>query len=392
MIDINFSWRSLQEEDDMRKGRTYGKKSGLANSKVAASFGEPSSGKRKPLGAITNGAKPAGHAVEEDDSDDSVQNLYSNSGPEIRFAHHGFRNTAATVISDPKVARHTRFGTDGTECIRSVHSGLSQLVDGISKLAVKEESSGCARSNEQAADGEASLKDTSDNSAVDVTSGAEDLCVEPLLSVVAELYPENWDFCDWEDVFSNDINIQVSKIAEASFSEVYCLSSPDGMSSIVKVMRIKVDAERGNANWDTLTTASTMISELRIMRSLDRIPGFVQLAQACIARGPSCRLLSDAHDAYRARFGDTEHMRPRYYTDDTTFLVVELSDAGHVLEHIQITSINEVWDVLVSTTLALARAEVSVEFEVRISYFVNRQCCLLIILIAPRLTREQHLL
>jgi hypothetical protein len=60
---------------------------------------------------------------------------------------------------------------------------------------------------------------------------------------------------------------------------------------------------------------------------------------------------------------------PSRYLDDTTFLVVELGDAGKSLENWELDSVDQLWDIFLLETIALARAEEVAMFEVR-SWFI----------------------
>lgn len=355
----------------MVKGRIYGKKKSLASSRAAAIFGESSTSDRKPLGDITNGV----NCLKLDESDDSdATTLYpSDSETEIRFAHHGFRNTAATLSQPRRYTHRTRFGGDGAESIRSVDSELSQLIELGAKLALNGEPLESTKSDEEDVETDTTSKYVVEDCADDLTLEIEDpLSLSPLFAAIRKDSLGPLGFHDWGDVIVEDSGIQVEKIAEASFAEVYRVKGPAGNSNIVKVVRIKVAAEECCEKYESFTTANDMVSELRIINSLVPVPGFVRFSRAYVVKGHPCTQLVDAYDAYSASHGGhSEHIDPRHYTDKSTFLIVELADAGFVLEDIDITNIDEVWDVMVGVTMALARAELDREFEVCISCTSN---------------------
>jgi hypothetical protein len=366
----------------MFKGRTYGKKKGLASSRAAVIFGESSTADRKPLGDITNGLNTL--KLDESNDSDATTMYPSDSETEIRFAHHGFRNTVATVPEPRRYTHPTRFGGDGAQSIRSVDSEVSQLTELGAKLALNEEPLESTTSGEEDVESDTTLKDVIEDCADDLTLETEDpLSLSPLFAAIKKDALGPLGFHDWGDVIVEDSCIQVEKIAEASFAEVYRVKSPAGNSNIVKVMRIKVAAEEGCENYEGFTIANDMVSELRIINSLVPVPGFVRFSRAYVVKGHPCTQLVDAYDAYSASHGGhSEHMDPRQYTDESTFLIVELADAGFVLEDIEITNINEVWDVMVGVTMALARAELDREFEVCIPCTSNPNVFLLTIPVA----------
>ncbi|KAH8653440.1 hypothetical protein BX600DRAFT_79147 [Xylariales sp. PMI_506] len=170
---------------------------------------------------------------------------------------------------------------------------------------------------------------------------------------------------------------KIVKIAEASYAEVYRVMNERG-TSIIKVIRMEspikpqTKTQQKSGLVDEMPhSESDLIGELKISEWLADIPGFVVYKERYIVQGKACRELLETHQAFhkRAKRKDPDRLQfypsPSRYLDDTKFLVVELGDAGIALEDFALKSIEQVWDIFFHVAIALARAEVQVEFEHR---------------------------
>lgn len=177
----------------------------------------------------------------------------------------------------------------------------------------------------------------------------------------------------------------IFKIAEASFAEVYRINTKDG-TSIIKVLQLKVPTDPACSEISTAIDATDLVAEIRIMNILAEVPGFVGFKDAHLMQGRWAPALHAAYteflsedidgheEAYEEEEGDggeDEGEEPKSYfpdpeifTDESTFLVLELADAGTVLEECEVTTIDQVWDLLLGVIMALSRAEAMCEFEV----------------------------
>lgn len=169
---------------------------------------------------------------------------------------------------------------------------------------------------------------------------------------------------------------QITKIAEASYAEVYRVTNERGIS-IIKVIRmdspIKAQTkaqERSGLVDEEPRPEADLAGELRISEWLADIPGFVVYKERYVVRGKACRELLETHQAFhrRAKRKDPNRLQyypsPSRYLDDTKFLVVELGDAGTALEDFELRSADQLWDIFFHVAIALARAEAQIEFEV----------------------------
>lgn len=171
---------------------------------------------------------------------------------------------------------------------------------------------------------------------------------------------------------------RIVKIAEASYAEVYRVTNERG-TSIIKVIRMqspikaktKAQEKSGLVDEEPHSEADLM-GELKISELLADIPGFVVYKERYIVQGKACRELLETHQAFhkKVKRQDPDRLQfypsPSRYLDGTKFLVVELGDAGIALEDFELTTADQLWDIFFHVTIALARAETHIEFEVRL--------------------------
>lgn len=168
------------------------------------------------------------------------------------------------------------------------------------------------------------------------------------------------------------VNSTLTKIAEASFAEVYRITTLSA-TSIVKIMPLKSPDDPASLIRTYASSISDVIPELRIMNTLTEIPGFVTFKGARIVTGNQSPEFVKAWEVWGRRDDyvpedewewNSEFEHPLKYGEDALFLAIELGDAGEVLEDVIIDSVEKVWDAWLGAVIALARAEVLNEFEV----------------------------
>jgi serine/threonine-protein kinase haspin len=171
----------------------------------------------------------------------------------------------------------------------------------------------------------------------------------------------------WADLLPEECT--VIKIAEASYAEVYRITIASGETSIIKVMRIESPEDPASGKCGTAIRVENIVSEVRIMNALTELPGFVRFKDAHIILGRSVQAFIDAYEHREAvqKGRRSQFPHPKFYTDQSEFLAIELGDAGCVLEDFAVTSIDQVWDILLGTILALAKGEMASEFEASFS-------------------------
>lgn len=194
--------------------------------------------------------------------------------------------------------------------------------------------------------------------------------VKPIIDAILLDSRPNLSIQEWSDVLLPGVKLE--KIAEASFAEVYRVQTKKE-SSIIKILNLRVSGDKASMHRDHANLPSAVVSELRIMNALTPIPGFVRFADAHVVQGAVPLIVKKAWKKYAVAKEGTHHQTdktdPDDYCDDSMFLVMELGNAGTCLEDLKVESVHQIWDVLIGTTMALARAEFSHQFEVRIIVF-----------------------
>lgn len=196
----------------------------------------------------------------------------------------------------------------------------------------------------------------------------------------------------------------ITKIAEASFSEVYRLaatSTIDGhkQESVLKMIALKtppnaplpsdmktrgVRDRKGNAAKEMAKRAekdewksnvADVLSEVKLLQNLNHIPGFTVFRDLTLVQGKPSSMFSKAWTAWnksRPRGRKSEFPDPSKkasYDEMQLWAVIEMQDAGTDCEKIMemdgLASIWEVWDVFWGVCLSVAKAEEACRFEHR---------------------------
>ncbi|KOS17203.1 putative serine/threonine-protein kinase haspin -like protein [Escovopsis weberi] len=207
----------------------------------------------------------------------------------------------------------------------------------------------------------------------------DDLGKEPVEEVASDKEPQGEEpslrVLTWEDVCP--FGDTITKIAEASYAEVYRVTNERGVS-IIKVIRIqspikaqtKTQVKSGLVDEEP-HSEDDLDGELRISEWLADIPGFVVYKERYIVQGKTTKQLLETHQAFQKKMKKEDPGRAQYYPspsrylDDTKFMVVELGDAGTALEDWALVNENQLWDIFLLEAIALARAEDIAMFEHR---------------------------
>ncbi|EFQ27167.1 hypothetical protein CGRA01v4_07486 [Colletotrichum graminicola] len=179
----------------------------------------------------------------------------------------------------------------------------------------------------------------------------------------------------WDEVCPPGDTIE--KIAEASYAEVYRVRNERG-TSIIKCIRLESPIkaqtkaqERSGLVDEEPHSEDDMRGELRISEWLADIPGFVIYKERYLVKGKAPKCLLETHQGFHRKMKrkDPDRLQfypsPSRYLDDTTFLVVELGDAGTALEDFELANSSQLWDIFFHVAVALARAEDLACFEHR---------------------------
>ncbi|TDZ29362.1 Serine/threonine-protein kinase haspin-like protein hrk1 [Colletotrichum spinosum] len=177
----------------------------------------------------------------------------------------------------------------------------------------------------------------------------------------------NYRVLTWEEVCPPGDTIE--KIAEASYAEVYRVRNERG-TSIIKCIRLESPIkaqtkaqERSGLVDEEPHSEDDMRGELRISEWLADIPGFVIYKERYLVKGKAPKCLLETHQVFhrKTKRKDPDRLQfypsPSRYLEDTTFLVVELGDAGTALEDFELVDSSQLWDIFFLVAIALARAE-----------------------------------
>jgi serine/threonine-protein kinase haspin len=208
------------------------------------------------------------------------------------------------------------------------------------------------------------------------------------------------------DSWSSELepHFEITKIAEASFSEVYRLSALNAtgitsQESVLKIVALKTPpdaplpsqlhtravrdregqvekemAERyENDVWKS--DVADVLSEVKLLQNLNHIPGFTNFRDMTILQGRPSTAFANAWKAWnksRPRGKKSEFPDPSKktsYDDTQLWAIVEMQDAGtdceKLMEQGGLSSIWEVWDVFWGVSLSVAKAEEACRFEHR---------------------------
>lgn len=197
---------------------------------------------------------------------------------------------------------------------------------------------------------------------------------------------------------------EITKIAEASYSEVYRLSAISAATgireeSVLKVVALKTPAgeplpcqrseravrdiekqmtkemeEREEKNWYK-SHVHDVLSEVKLLQTLNHIPGFTNFRDLTILQGRPSAAFNNAWRAWnkerprgkKSYFADPS--KKTSYDDTQLWAVVEMQDAGidceKLMEAEGLCTIWEIWDVFWGVCLSVAKAEEACQFEHR---------------------------
>lgn len=173
----------------------------------------------------------------------------------------------------------------------------------------------------------------------------------------------------------------VAKLAEGSYGEVYKLhlreeSCRPAVSKsklaklqaygdgVFKVVPLRAQSGPGSKKF---TTIDEIVSEVKMLKYLDPIPGFARFREIHVVQGRFPESFQSAWDYYKKTKDDCMNPNPsskKAYPDTQLWAIVEMDDAGCELEKFNWASIFQIYDIFWGVAMALARAEEYALFEV----------------------------
>ncbi len=190
-------------------------------------------------------------------------------------------------------------------------------------------------------------------------------------------------FQSWSDSIAELFTI--SKIAEASYGEVYRLSMKDAKpgftrtdESVLKIIALRPPADnmengksRTGKAWQNKIAAMSAVEdvagEVRLLQRMSPVPGFTNFRECRVMEG---RLPTQFIAAWKdfdknvkkSLFADPG--KKNSYGEDQVWAIVEMQDAGKDLESVKVESVWMCWDVFWGVAIALAKGEEMARFEV----------------------------
>lgn len=173
----------------------------------------------------------------------------------------------------------------------------------------------------------------------------------------------------------------VAKLAEGSYGEVYKLHLREEAArpvvsksklaklraygdGVFKVVPLRAKSGPGSKKF---TSIEEIVSETRMLKYLDPIPGFARFREIHVVRGRFPEPFQKAWEYYKETKDDCLNPNPaskKSYPDSQLWAIVEMDDAGCELEKFSWSSIFQVYDIFWGVAMALARAEEYAMFEV----------------------------
>lgn len=225
-------------------------------------------------------------------------------------------------------------------------------------------------------------------------------------------------YADWCKQLSD--HFEITKIAEASFSEVYRLSLLEEYSdlsssdeSVFKIIPLRnpdsaLNTKRKKAKTSTpkqnegLSSPADVANEVRLLLRMNEVPGFTNFRDIRVIQGkppkPFIKAYKDFNALQEKRRKDLslfpDPSKKTSYPDDQLWAIIEMQDAGklyfsgasidmhetltdpsysfvlgtdleQIVEASTCTSIFLVWDIFWQTVFSLAKGEEAAEFEHR---------------------------
>ena len=200
--------------------------------------------------------------------------------------------------------------------------------------------------------------------------------VRPLLEFATDVSDRRspGDFQKWADEL--DEHLEVEKIAEASYGEVYKLRAKNHAAasrsdvaheSVLKVLPLKPRVIPRTARTDHMSAVDDVLVEARTLMRMSVIPGFTNLRDIRVMQGRFPKQFVRAWKAYLQDGAESyfpDPSKPRAYPKSQLWVVIEMENAGKDLERFPLRSAVQTWDIFWSVALAIAKGEDLARFEV----------------------------
>jgi serine/threonine-protein kinase haspin len=192
-------------------------------------------------------------------------------------------------------------------------------------------------------------------------------------------------FSAWSDQLSS--HFAVTKIAEASFGEVYRLSLLKAHSalgktdeSVLKIIALKPPtstkrkmSKAAKKRTEMMSDPEDVAAEVRLMQRMTCTPGFTNFREICVLQGRP----GDAFAAAWSSWNNSQETKNKEvsvfpdpskkasYSEYQLWAVIEMQDAGTDLENTKVANVWLAWDIFWGVVLALGKGEEAARFEHR---------------------------
>jgi len=169
----------------------------------------------------------------------------------------------------------------------------------------------------------------------------------------------------------------ISKLGEATYSEVFTLVDSDGTTAVLKVIPFSSADQKDTS----MSSLQDLIQEIRISTAMAKVEGFADFQGYChylnsthnsatIVKGAYPEPLLTSWDTYKTTH-KSENDRPSKFPSTQTYCVLHLAHHGHDLESHTITEWSEAAHIFWSVVRALSQGEKAHEFEHRDLHWGN---------------------
>lgn len=270
------------------------------------------------------------------------QNRASRTNADHIHSHIRFESASPVMVSASPIASSAIKVSSSSDLSElSSLDSLQQLTENFQQLGTKEDVSGYSQGDSVLA------------------SEAELLDMHTLLRLCEQREPE--DFASYiASLLESGV---MTKLGEASFSEVYLgASSDDSGPTVYKVVPFGEGIDEVPIN--------DVIQEVRISQAMSTSKGFVKLKSKKIVEGLYPESLLVQWDIWN-REHTSESQRPDWYKADQRYCVIGLEHGGTDLEHHELKTWNEAHAIFLEVTRSLALAEQEHQFEHRDLHWGN---------------------
>ncbi|KTW28399.1 hypothetical protein T552_01661 [Pneumocystis carinii B80] len=153
----------------------------------------------------------------------------------------------------------------------------------------------------------------------------------------------------------------ISKLGEASYSEVYLMKTENCDETVLKIIPFGKDGQ---------LSSQEVLHEVRVTTKISSINGFVKSKGFVIVKGMYPEHLLFLWDKYDEVY-ESENSRPDSYDKDQYFCILLLEKGGKDLEHVNITTWRQVNRIFWDIVKVLAQGEKLYEFEHRDLHWGN---------------------